>query len=55
MPITITCNPILRTRIPNKFVKVFIDKDRTEEFNEEQQNAVHDAPPAIKYIEDDHS
>ena len=39
----------------NKFVKVFVDEDRTEEFNVEQQNAVHNAPPAIKYIEDDHS
>ena len=52
---TITCNPILKIKTPNKFDEVSIDKDKTEEFDVELQNAVHTALYATKYIENNHA
>jgi hypothetical protein len=51
----ITCVPILKIKTPNKFAKVSIDRDRTEEFDVEQQYAVNTALTALKYIEDNHA
>ena len=49
------CIPILKTKTPNKFTKVSIDRDSTEEFNVEQQYAVDTTLTALKYIEDTHT
>ena len=51
----ITYVPILNIKTPNKFVKVSIERDKTEEFDVKQQHAVDTALTALKYIEDDHS
>ena len=53
--IVTTWVPILKTKTPNKFAKVSIDRDRTEEFDVEQQYAVNTALTALKYIEDNHA
>ena len=47
----ITCVPLLKIKTPNKFDEVTTDRDKTEEFDVEQQNAVHTALYALKYIE----
>ena len=39
----------------NKFDEVTTDRDKTEEFQVEQQNAVHTALDSLKYIENNHS
>ena len=48
-----TCVPLLKIKTPNKFAKVSIDRDKTEEFDVEQQYAVNTALTALKYIEDE--
>ena len=52
---TITCNPILKIKSPKKFDEVSIDKDKTEKFDVEQQNAIHTALDSFKYIKNSHS
>jgi hypothetical protein len=92
VPITITCNPVLKIKIPNrfeekdqeeeadkteqnaeyvltaitcvhllkiktahKFDKVTTERDKTEEFYVEQQNAVHTALASHKCIKNNHT
>jgi hypothetical protein len=50
-----TCVPILKTKTPNKFAKVSIDRDRTEEFDVEQQYAGNTGLAALKYIKNNHA
>ena len=50
-----TCVPILKNKTPNKFTKVSIDRDRTEEFDVEQQYAGNTALTALKYIKNNHA
>jgi hypothetical protein len=47
---TITCNTILKIKIPNRFDEVTAERDKTEEYYVEQQNAVHTALAPHKYI-----
>jgi hypothetical protein len=39
VPTTITCNPILKTKIPNKFAEETDEKDQVEEADKTEQNA----------------
>ena len=50
-----TCVLILKTKTPNKFAKVSIDRDRTEEFDVEQQYAGNTALITLKYIKNNHT
>jgi hypothetical protein len=51
----ITCVPLLKIKTTNKFDEVTTDRDKTEVFDVEQQNAVHTALASIKYIENNHT
>jgi hypothetical protein len=50
-----TCVPILKAKTHNKFAKVSIDRDRTEEFDVEQQYAGNTALTTLKYIKNIHT
>jgi hypothetical protein len=48
VPTTITCKPFLKIKTTNEFDEVATDRDKTEEYVVEQQNAVHTALASFK-------